>query len=72
VGATAYYYLMLDSNGMVDPEAMQRNRETNNVRWATYQQAKELISQTTNSGGRARDLKTLDTAFKEWGARTVT
>jgi 8-oxo-dGTP pyrophosphatase MutT (NUDIX family) len=66
VGATAYYCLMMDTGGQVDAGAMQKNGETSDVRWATYQQAWELISQTTNEGGRDRDLKTLDAAFEEW------
>ena len=45
---------------------MQKNGETKDVLWATLPEARELISHTTNVEGKARDLRTLDGAFKEW------
>ena len=52
-----FYYLM-------EPVAsgLKFDRETEAVRWATIDEAKELISQTTNSVGRQRDLAVLEAA----------
>ena len=45
---------------------MNRNGETSAVRWATYERATVLISQSTNRAGRDRDLRTLKAAFEEY------
>ncbi|MCL5670050.1 MAG: NUDIX domain-containing protein, partial [Acidobacteria bacterium] len=37
--------------------------ETINIRWATYEEATALISQSTTRSGKARDLAVLDAAF---------
>lgn len=37
--------------------------ETQSIKWATYDEAVELIKQTTIASGRARDLKVLHDAF---------
>jgi 8-oxo-dGTP diphosphatase len=40
--------------------------ETAQVRWATQEEAKDLIGLTPNVKGRARDLAILDTAVSVW------
>lgn len=37
--------------------------ETQNTKWCTYDEAVNLIKQTTNKAGRARDLKILEASF---------
>ena len=39
------------------------DKETAAVRWATREEAEELIQQTTNKKGRERDLRVLEAAF---------
>ena len=39
------------------------DRETRSVRWATPGEARELIAETTNEVGRARDLAVLEAAL---------
>lgn len=60
-GATGNYYLMRQ-HGEHDPSKM--DRETQSVKWAPYEEAKALINQSKNSGGRKRDLAVLETAHK--------
>jgi|GEM_PF-947021 8-oxo-dGTP pyrophosphatase MutT (NUDIX family) len=43
------------------------NSETQSIRWATPEEAKELIKQTTNAIGRKRDLNVLDSALTARG-----
>lgn len=42
------------------------DKETEEIRWATYEEAKELISQTTNITGRKRDRSVLDAALSAY------
>ena len=42
----------------------KRNKETWSVRWATHEEAVELIKKTVDSG-RERDLETLHAAYEE-------
>lgn len=58
-GWTAYYFVMLDIEGPNDAEAFATNKETQGVRWVSQKEAKGLISQTTNTAGRKRDLAVL-------------
>lgn len=44
--------------------------ETNAVRWATREEAEQLIRQTVNSAGLKRDLAVLQAAFSEHSRRT--
>ena len=43
---------------------MRLNGETSTLRWATEDEAKSLIKQSTNRGGRDRDLEILEAAFR--------
>jgi len=54
-----YYYLMhpLETGFNLDKETME-------IRWATPEEARELISQTTNPKGRKRDLAVLEATVK--------
>ena len=58
------FYLGFDTQGQVDPKAVERNKETWSVRWATHEEAVELIKKTSDSG-RERDLETLHAAYEE-------
>lgn len=62
-----YFYLMADHDGLVDPEAMERNGETRALQWATLPEAEGLIGATSTAGGRRRDLGILHAAFSEFG-----
>jgi len=55
----------LDTQGQVDPQAVERNKETSSIRWATHEKAVELVKMTTDSG-RERDLGTLHAAYEEF------
>lgn len=59
------FYVALDTQGQVDPQAVERNKETWSIRWATHEEAVELIKMTTDSG-RERDLGTLRAAYEEF------
>lgn len=39
------------------------DKETSEVRWATFEEAKALISQSTNPSGKKRDRMVLDAAM---------
>jgi hypothetical protein len=65
VGSANNFYLAYDTEGQVDPTAVERNRETQALKWASTTQASDLISLTTYSG-RERDLRTLHAAFDEY------
>jgi ADP-ribose pyrophosphatase YjhB (NUDIX family) len=52
VGSTNFYYVTVTSTDQLDGSALRRNRETANVRWATHDEARQFISQTTNWGGK--------------------
>ena len=58
------FYLGFDTQGQVDPKAVERNKETWSVRWATHEEAVTLIKKTTDSG-RERDLETLHAGYQE-------
>lgn len=45
-------------------DVTQMDKETKNVKWATYEEAKALIKQSPNKDGRKRDLAILDRAQK--------
>jgi 8-oxo-dGTP diphosphatase len=53
------YFLMsfVEDTGKFD-------RETQSVRWVTPEEAKDLISMTTNQTGRKRDLRVLEEALR--------
>ncbi len=57
-----YYYLMKPIE-----TGLPFDKETEEIRWATDDEAKELISQTTNITGRRRDLMVLDAAVSAYG-----
>ena len=59
------FYLGHDTNGQVDPKAVERNKETQAIRWSAHAEAVDLISMTTDSG-RERDLRTLHAAYAEF------
>ncbi|MGH9029612.1 MAG: hypothetical protein ACRDV4_08370, partial [Acidimicrobiales bacterium] len=67
-GSKNDYFLMLDRRGRLDTEAVATNNETAAVRWASESEARRLISMTTNTAGRVRDLQTLEAAFETWRA----
>jgi 8-oxo-dGTP pyrophosphatase MutT (NUDIX family) len=67
-GWVAYFYLMVDLTGTVNEATVAANGETASVRWADREAASSLISKTTNSGGRSRDLGVLEAAFDELAA----
>ena len=62
-GWVAYFYLMVDLTGTVNMQAVAANGETAALQWVTREEAKSLISKTTNAGGRSRDLAVLEEAF---------
>ncbi len=66
MGSANYFYVMLDRDGIVDTTAMERNGETNAVRWVSKEEAHRLISESTDEGGRDRDLRTLQAAYDEF------
>src|SRR5690606_17976461 len=55
------FFLMLTDRGA--PDLTFGNRETERLTWATPEKAKRLITQTTNSKGRQRDLAILQAAL---------
>ncbi len=59
------FYLGFDTQGQIDPQAVERDKETWSVRWATCEEAVELIKKTKD-GGRERDLETLHAAYEEF------
>lgn len=58
------FFLMHRTDEPVDEAAMRADGETEAVRWATRHEAGLLIAQSTNAGGRQRDLDTLGAAFE--------
>jgi SPP1 gp7 family putative phage head morphogenesis protein len=65
-GQSTTYFFIAESLGQVQ----DHDEETSRVRWCSYAKAKELLSQSTNDGGRQRDLEVLDLAFAAMQART--
>jgi hypothetical protein len=59
------FYLGFDTQGQVDPLAVERNKETWSVRWATSEGAVGLIRKGTD-GGREWDLETLHADYEEF------
>ncbi|MBA1240923.1 NUDIX hydrolase [Pseudomonas kunmingensis] len=55
------FFLMLTDRGT--PDLTFSNRETERLIWATPEEAKRLIAQSTNSKGRQRDLAILQAAL---------
>jgi SPP1 gp7 family putative phage head morphogenesis protein len=55
-----YFFVMRSAKN--DPTQM--DKETEAVTWATPEEARELIKQSTNESGRQRDLNILDAAVK--------
>jgi 8-oxo-dGTP pyrophosphatase MutT (NUDIX family) len=70
-GSANYFYLMyvLDDTG-ADRAARRSDGETTSICWVTSDEARDLISQSTNSGGRERDLATLEAAVDACKALT--
>lgn len=66
-GSSNYYFLMKSAGASVLPQDM----ETASTKWASYEDAKKLISQTTNPHGRTRDLNVLEAAYKEIQKRLI-
>lgn len=56
-----FYYLMEPVES-----GLKFDEETEAIRWATIDEAKELISQTTNSVGRQRDLAVIEAAVRSY------
>ena len=68
-GSANYFYLMHVSDDIgADGAARRSDGETTSVRWVTPQEARALISLSTNSGGRRRDLSILDAALGAYTA----
>lgn len=62
-GSANYFYLMkIADDTRADSAARRTNGETASVRWVTPDEARNLISQSTNTGGRKRDLAALEAA----------
>jgi 8-oxo-dGTP pyrophosphatase MutT (NUDIX family) len=59
-----YYFVMLDVSE-TDVTDASFGSETKTLRWVDHDGARALISQTTNVGGRDRDLRTLEAAYGE-------
>ena len=58
-----FFYLAYDRDGHIDLESLMANGETVSLRRASLEEAAEFISQSKDTGGRARDLRTLEAAF---------
>ncbi len=58
-GSAACYYLMDANHPPVKP-----NWQTSGLRWASFDEARELIRQSPNSAGLARDMAVLEAAEK--------
>jgi 8-oxo-dGTP pyrophosphatase MutT (NUDIX family) len=69
-GSTNFYYLMFANSDTLDTSAVLRNRETASVQWVSPDEARRLISLSTNTGGRKRDLATLDAAIDAYASLT--
>lgn len=63
-GSHNYFYVMLQIGNRFVESVMRRDGETASVRWTSYDDARKLISLSTNTGGRKRDLATLEAAYK--------
>jgi 8-oxo-dGTP diphosphatase len=65
MGSYNYFYVMLNDS-VFDEAAMKKNGETNAVCWVSEEEARGLIAESTDQGGRQRDLATLEAAFVEF------
>lgn len=63
--ASGSYFYMMKSAGE-NPHLM--DKETKSTRWASLDEARELIKQSKNKGGRERDLGILEAAYKAYHA----
>lgn len=63
-GSSNYYYVMIEKGNIGKPPL----RETQAVRWVPKFEAESLIGESTNEGGRDRDLRILDVAFRAFTA----
>jgi 8-oxo-dGTP diphosphatase len=61
-----FFYLAYDPDGHIDLEALVRNGETVSLRRACREDARDLISLSKDTGGRERDLRTLEAAFEHY------
>lgn len=65
-GDTSSNFFFLMQAGNQDIEKMLANGETNDVKFMTYEEAKNMISQSTNEAGKKRDLEILEAAYKTY------
>ena len=63
-----FFFLGFDFTGPVNMTAADGNRETSALTWVHEAEARDLIAQSTDIGGRDRDLRTLKAAFREFSA----
>lgn len=68
-GGTGTTVFFLMTRVAEQPLGSKAKRETSQIRWATEDEAKELIALTTNPIGRKRDPAVLEAAFTEWRKR---
>jgi 8-oxo-dGTP pyrophosphatase MutT (NUDIX family) len=64
-GSYNYFYIMVNDS-LFDEAEMKKNGETSAVCWGSEEEARGLITLSTNQGGRQRDLATLAAAFEEF------
>jgi 8-oxo-dGTP pyrophosphatase MutT (NUDIX family) len=67
---TVTHFLLFEDTGLRRPDLL--NGETEDLAWATYEEAQALIAETAEERGRLRDLAVLDAAFESrnelgWG-----
>jgi 8-oxo-dGTP pyrophosphatase MutT (NUDIX family) len=62
-GTTENIYFLMRPTGRIETP----DKETANVKWATPDEARVLITKTTNRIGRKRDLAVLEAALRLWG-----
>ena len=63
-----FFYLGFDTDGPKDRTAADGNGETSALTWVHEAEARDLIAQSTDAGGRDRDLRTLEVACLEFAA----
>lgn len=69
-GSTNLFFVMAAPSDELDESAVAENAETWQVRWATLEEARQLIAHSETAKGRKRDLATLEAAFGAWSALT--
>lgn len=67
-GSTNFFFVMAASSEDLDESVVAENAETWQVRWATLEEARQLIAQSRTVDGRKRDLATLEAAFSAWSS----